>query len=226
MTYSQQVKNELCHGKFSCENCQKAFVYGMLLTSRGVSNKSFTVNTENKLVADFLAENIIDLTGSIVTVQHPDFREKNKRPIYTVSLENTNDIENILKLYDKKAVLDKTSINWSMIRNICCQNSFLRGTYLSCGAMSNPEKEYHLEFCLSNESVCDDILDLLYNVDLDFRKATRGKNFIAYVKESQQIEDTLTYLGAIRSSMELMNLKIVKEIRNTANRRTIMKQQI
>ena len=55
---------------------------------------------------------------------------------------------------------------------------------------------------------------------MEFKKTMRNKNFILYIKESNQIEDMLTYLGAVKSSIGLMNLKIEKELRNQVNRVT------
>ena len=41
-----------------------------------------------------------------------------------------------------------------------------------------------------------------------------------YYKEREQIEDLLTLIGAPKSSLELMEVKIVKEVRNRVNRKT------
>ena len=41
-----------------------------------------------------------------------------------------------------------------------------------------------------------------------------------YFKASEQIEDMLTYMGASGSSLQLMNLKVYKDLRNKANRIT------
>ena len=34
----------------------------------------------------------------------------------------------------------------------CCRMSFLRGVFLACGSVTDPEKEYHLEFVLEDEA--------------------------------------------------------------------------
>ncbi len=219
MTYSQQIKVELCNTKLTCENCQKAMVYGMLLTSKAVSNNSIVINTENKAIADVLIHGIIDLTGAIVTVQNPDLRERKKRPLYTITIEDKEDIENIINFFFNGQV-DKLNINFNLIENECCAIAFLRGAFFICGTMINPNNEYHFEYSMLNESICNQFLNLLSEFELDFKKTIRNKNYILYVKDSQQIEDTLTCLGAVQSSMALMNLKIEKELRNKVNRRT------
>ncbi len=220
MSYSQEIKNELCNAKHICSHCLDAMLYGMLLMSKGVTNHSISLNTENKAVADFFAFGIVEVTAAIVTVQSPDIKVRNKRPIYTITVEDQNDIQNIIDHFFEEGQVDKHSIQDNLLMDECCVRSFLRGAYCVCGAMINPIKEYHLEFSVMNQNVCEELIYILQNYDLDFKMTTRGKNFIAYIKESQQIEDALTCFGAIKSSMNLMNLMIEKELRNTVNRRT------
>lgn len=102
----------------------------------------------------------------------------------------------------------------------CCKIAYLRNAYLTFGTIINPIKEYHLEFHLPSKELSDDILSVLESVGLQFKTAARGKAFILYIKGSQQIEDTLTCFGAVKASMELMNIKIEKELRNNVNRKT------
>ena len=42
--------------------------------------------------------------------------------------------------------------------------------------------------------------------------------YVLYFKGSEDIEDMLTLMGATKSSIELMNVKILKDVRNKANR--------
>lgn len=220
MTYSQQVKTELCETKSNCKECQKAMLYGMLLMCKGVTESGISMYTESRAVADFFAHGLVELTGCIVTVHQPDLRQRSKKPIYTIMVENEQDIQNILVLFFPNGIVDKRQISEEYLQKECCVISLLRGVYCVCGMMSDPKKEYHLEFNFSNEIICKEFINLLRAFELDYKMTTRNKNYIAYVKESQQIEDTLTCLGAVKCSMELMNLKIEKELRNAANRRT------
>ncbi len=219
MTFSQKIKNEICNAKLSCKHCQRAIIYGMLMCCRGIREKSITLNIENKGVVDFFTTHLIDLTGTIVTVKSPDIRIRTKRPIYTISIDEKPDVDKIISYFfssiENKHIIDETYIEKS-----CCKIAFLRGVYLICGTMINPQNEYHFEFSLSSERVCNQILDILTGIGIEFKKTLRNKNFVLYIKESNQIEDMLTYLGAVKSSINLMNLKIEKELRNQANRVT------
>lgn len=219
MTFSQEIKNEICNAKLHCKECSYAMILGMLICCRGVREGAITLNIENKSVVDFFTTNLIDLTGVIVTVKSPDIRNRTKRPIFTLSIDEKSDVESVISCFFK-LIENKHVIDDSIIKKSCCKIAFLRGVYLICGTMINPQKEYHFEFNLSSERLCDRLLEILTDIGVEFKKTIRNKSFVLYIKESNQIEDMLTYLGAVKCSIELMNLKIEKELRNQANRVT------
>ena len=97
---------------------------------------------------------------------------------------------------------------------------FLAGAFLSCGSMTEPMKEYHLEFAVSSSELAYDLAELLNDVGVKAKTAERKNDYVIYMKESESIEDTLTMMGAPSSSIELMNIKILKDIRNKTNRIT------
>ncbi len=95
---------------------------------------------------------------------------------------------------------------------------FLRGAFLACGIVSDPEKEYHLEFSVGNEKKCDALYRLITESGMKIKKSSRRGKSILYVKESEAVSDILTFIGAMISSMEIMNAKIYKGVRNNVNR--------
>lgn len=66
--------------------------------------------------------------------------------------------------------------------------------------------------------LCEDVITLMQSIDINFKHTERKGMDILYLKESEQIEDFLTSMGATMSSIELMNVKIYKDVRNKANR--------
>ncbi|MBR6874057.1 MAG: DNA-binding protein WhiA [Ruminococcus sp.] len=95
----------------------------------------------------------------------------------------------------------------------------IAGIFLSCGSLNDPEKKYHLEFVMPNIQLCNDFgLLLLENYGILAKQTERKNSQIVYIKESENIIDLLTVMGATGSSLELMNIKILKDIRNKINR--------
>ena len=96
--------------------------------------------------------------------------------------------------------------------------AFLIGLFLASGSVIDPNKEYHLEFVTPFSEIAEEIKNLLIHVGVSVKLSERKGFYIVYLKESESIEDLLTYMGATMSSLEIMNVKILKDVRNKANR--------
>ena len=62
------------------------------------------------------------------------------------------------------------------------------------------------------------IYNLIENYGIIPKQTERKNSQVVYIKESENIEDMLTLMGAVNSSLEIMNIKILKDIRNKINR--------
>lgn len=212
MTFSQEVKNEICNNSFECENCSKAMLYGMLYCCKGVKEDSISLYIENRTIVDFFTQNLIDLTASIITVKEPNLNNKKIHEFFTIIIENKYDVDRIIEMF-----FDDDN-NKYILEDDCCVRWFLRGAFLLVGTIVDPNKEYHIEFSARNEEIADNLVYLLSQEDLKFKIAHRAKNYAVYVKDSSKIEDILLFLGANNAYFEFVNLKIEKELRNNANR--------
>jgi DNA-binding protein WhiA len=95
---------------------------------------------------------------------------------------------------------------------------FIAGVFLTCGSMSDPEKDYHLEFALPTSEICEDFCGLLASFEFILRGIERKNSFIAYSKDSEKIEELMTFMGATFSALDIMNVKMLKDVRNKTNR--------
>ncbi len=111
-------------------------------------------------------------------------------------------------------------INLQILEEDCCKVSFLRGAFLAGGSVTAPEKGYHLELTTSHLSVAREAYTLIQEV-LGFypKQASRAGGKVLYFKQSEQISDCLTYLGAPISAMGIMEARLEKELNNEVNRR-------
>ncbi|MDE7266401.1 MAG: DNA-binding protein WhiA [Lachnospiraceae bacterium] len=96
---------------------------------------------------------------------------------------------------------------------------FLRKSFLEIGSMSNPQKGYHLEFVCENDSQAKTIADTMKQFDIEAKTVLRKRYTIVYLKESEDIVNLLNVMGAHNCLMELENLRILKDMRNSINRR-------
>lgn len=110
-------------------------------------------------------------------------------------------------------------VNFALLEEDCCRAAFLRGAFFAGGSVTDPGKRYHLELSTSHAPVSRETEVLLRECGFPPKSLARNGSFINYCKQSRQIEDFLTFIGAPSASMRVMNAKLEKDLRNSANRR-------
>ncbi len=105
-----------------------------------------------------------------------------------------------------------------LVENDCCKRALIKGAFLGGGTVIDPHKNYNLELTTPYLELAKDMLALLEGVGFSFKSFRRKSKEVLYLKNSEAISDFLSYIGAFRAQMELLNIKIEKEIRNEFNR--------
>ena len=118
------------------------------------------------------------------------------------------------KLGDSEGLTDP-----ALLKKTCCKRAFLRGAFLCVGSMSAPEKGYHLEFVCSSEEKAAQLQEVIHGFGIEAKIVLRKKYYVVYLKESEAIVDLLNVMEAHVALMNLENLRILKEMRNSINRR-------
>ena len=170
--------------------------------------KTFNINTSINEI--FSRKNSSKITGKPVA--------------YSIQITQPDEVAKVLqaaKFMDKdgRFLGMREPVNSLLIKNACCQRAFLRGAFLSSGSMSDPEKSYHLEIVCTNLSSAQQIQEILHSFDVEARIVGRKKYQIVYMKDGTGISDFLNIVEAHVSLMSFENYRIVKEMRNSVNRR-------
>ncbi len=137
---------------------------------------------------------------------------------YNIDTDVAMGEEQMRGILDKIGNLEEPVSNL-LIKNSCCQRAFLRGAFLCIGSMSDPQKSYHLEFVCTDEDKARQLQRMIQGFGIDAKIIIRKKYYVVYLKEGSGIADLLNVCEAHVSLMKLENLRIVKEMRNSINRR-------
>ena len=221
MSFTSEIKTELCKLEPKRECCLKAECYGLWLFSRCFSLKEGAAVTEHGPTARRMLE--LAAAGAGVSAELNYAVSRRKKQAYRVSLPEEAERERLLAASGHTGREPSLRINRGALENECCPAAFLRGAFLACGTATDPQKEYHLEFAVPYKNLANDLYTLLSEVQafaVTPAVAARKGAYVVYVKESGQIENLLTYLGAAAASMELMQVKMYKEAKNNINRKT------
>ena len=107
----------------------------------------------------------------------------------------------------------------ALVQAVCCKRAYIRGAFVAAGSMSDPSKSYHFEIVCGELAQAEYVRDMINSFDLDAKIVTRKKTFVVYLKEGSQIVDVLNIMEAHIALMELENVRILKEMRNSVNRK-------
>ena len=113
----------------------------------------------------------------------------------------------------------QTGVNSLIIKNACCKRAFLRGAFLCIGSMSDPEKSYHMEFVCGYKESAEQLRQIIQGFEVEAKIIVRKKYYVVYLKEGAGIVDLLNIMEAHVSLMNFENYRIVKEMRNSINRK-------
>ena len=105
-----------------------------------------------------------------------------------------------------------------VVQNPCCRRAFIRGAFLAAGSLSDPEKFYHFEIVCASEEKAKQLQAMIATFSIDAKIVVRKKYFVVYIKEGSQIVEILGVMEAHLSLMDLENIRILKEMRNSVNR--------
>ena len=217
MSFSSEVKTELCRVAVQRSCCARAEAYGVLLYCNTFTTREVRIITENPEFAARLPrlfhkafgirfDRVPEDTGGGKLIFQITDEDKLRRILDTLGY----DVTKALALH----------VNFAMLEDDCCRAAFLRGAFLAGGSVTDPEKRYHLELSTSHVQASREVSTILEEMGFLPRAVMRGANAVIYFKQSEHIEDILTTIGSPASATEIMAAKVDKEIRNDANRAT------
>ena len=226
MSFSSKVKEELYRPVSTARHCQLAELAAILhfcgSIGSGKEGTFLQIRAENALVVR-KSFTLLQKTFNISTETKVQREENGSGYFLTVSDPGTG-----RRILQSTRFLDsggrlvsglREPVSRMIIKNACCQRAFLRGAFLSAGSMSDPEKGYHLELVCGLLTQALQIRELLLGFEIEARIVRRKKYFVVYIKEGAGISDFLNVTEAHVALMEFENSRVVRDVRNTVNRR-------
>ncbi len=203
MTFSGKVKEELAGHIGNARHCQIAELSAIMHFCGQIGR-----DTDGSYTLGFQTENSLLITKCFTLL----------KKTYNINVGDSIGEDKM------KAILSgigdtSEPVSSLLIKNACCKRAYLRGAFLSVGSVSDPEKGYHLEFACTNEALAKQLRELICEFEIEARMIKRTRHYVVYIKEGAGIVDLLNVCEAPLSLMELENLRILKEMRNTVNRR-------
>lgn len=203
MSFSSDIKEELGRQYSKSRHCQMAELSGMIELDGRIDEQDGTMyfKTDNPVLLEkyaILMRKVFDLDIS--------------KPI------SKEDTDRIMQTF-KWNRLEGATTNGLILQNTCCKRAFIRGAFLAGGSMSDPNKSYHFEIVCHTHEQAKQLQSVMQSFDTDAKIVERKGHHVVYLKEGSQIVDMLNVMEAYVALMNLENVRILKEVRNTINRK-------
>ena len=197
MSFSKNVKEELFSLIPKSRHCMVAELAGIFLM-QGLD--------EFKTISDdALSRKVFTLLDKTLNIG---------KGVTLLSVEDYKDIRQMLKLSEGDTQIDEI-----VLQQTCCKRSFIRGVFLAAGSLSDPNKGYHFEIVCATKEQGTQVAKVMNTFDVGAKMVTRNGKYVVYLKEGAQIVEILRVMEAAHSVMELENIRVVKEVRGTINRK-------
>lgn len=220
MSFSSEIKTELSKQINNGRHCQIAelsaiFEFCGTFVQKNGKNSYIFFNNENVSVVKkcfTLLKKAFNIYSCVVSSDEDDNNSSE------IGVEDGSETK--ICIYGEEAEKIYAAVKSETVtQKSCCRRAYLRGAFLCSGSVSDPEKSYHLEIVCKEVAIAESLKDILKTFDIEAKITSRGKNHILYIKESSQIVETLNVIEAPVALMEYENAIILKDMRNSINRR-------
>lgn len=222
MSFSSDIKKELCSVEVYDRESLKAELYGMLLFGKSFSESKIVFKTENTFACKRITFLLQNLYMPIIEKQTALRTRSNENHLYKIVVVDSEECRKIFEDFGHSKSQVTLRVNRANVSSDELSSAFIRGVFLSCGSVADPMKGYHAEFCVPHKNLSLDLCKILSEItecELLPKTIVRNGSYVVYFKGSEQICDLLTYIGAPISAMNIMGTKAVKQVRNNVNRR-------
>ncbi|MDU1539332.1 MAG: DNA-binding protein WhiA [Paeniclostridium sordellii] len=227
MSFSAETKNELARVFSDNKCCNISELSAIVRLSGSIQIAGYKkLNLKISTELNSTARKVFKLLKSNFGINTEISVNKNqmlkRNSSYVLIITNDMGAKDLLRelgiLSEEEGFLTMNKVPENLVKDNECVRAFIRGAFLGGGSISDPEKNYHLEFVTNNEDFAESLKDLINSLGFNSKTVSRKNNYVVYLKESEQISDLLNIIGAHQALLSLESTKIVKEMRNNVNR--------
>lgn len=209
MTFTTQIKEEITKEENNnIEDLTSLCTY--LKFNATLEEDKMTVMVVNASVARWIFKLLKTNYNVLIKLTTRTMKRFKARNLYILEVKEKldliyKDIDNIFKEINTSSDEEK--------------KAFLKGMFLACGSINDPKKnQYHLEFLVKEEEDAKLIDDLLNSLKIKSKVLKREREYMVYVKSSENISDFIKYLGAFNALFYFEDIRIYKDHKNMVNR--------
>ena len=207
MSFSGKIKEELAQHYAKARHCNLAELSALVHMSGSFEKDGYgscilKLHTEN----DGVARKCFTLLGKTFNIS-------------TDIAIRRNTAKGSCSYYIRAKGKELLAVENVIVQAVCCKRAYIRGAFIASGSMSDPDKSYHFEIVCGTLKQAEYLRNMINSFEMDAKIVKRKKSYVVYLKEGSQIVDVLNIMEAHVALLELENVRIMKEMRNTVNRK-------
>ena len=204
MSFSQEQKADIISQPIRTSCCKSAFIQGVLASRGEVLEGEVHISMDGAESIEYVVSTIFDLYSKPVEIISPPSGGRRKLLCF-----RAKSAEKYLHEFDSAKLFHHEKCDM-------CMSNFLKGVFLASGRVSDPAKQYSLEFSVGKRT--NRFIELFEEVGLVPRVSEKKNESLIYFRNSTQLEDFFALANMNQTAFDIMNAKIQGELRNTANR--------
>lgn len=204
MSFSQEQKADIILQSAKAGCCKLSLLQGVLAARGQIDGDDISISVDSVETAEFIKSIILDIYS------------KNAEEVTS----SVGGRRKLLHFRSKAAAKYVSELGSKGITDhskcAFCLSHFLRGLFLASGRISDPAKQYSLEFAVGERS--EMLMTYLASLGFTPRIAAKKNETLVYFRNSTALEEFFTLANMNNTAFHIMNAKIEGELRNVANR--------
>ncbi len=218
MSFSTDIKDELTRDIPGQDHCRMAELTALMHYLGNVCLEPGGAYIRIRMEHAGIAKKVLRLLRALFEIPVDlEIRRQGRTRHYEIFVSSEADLQALLQ----GTQIHRPSLWKNRIKSReCCCRAFIRGAFLAAGSVSDPGKSYHFEIICRSREDAEYLAELFRRFSMEAGITSRKTRWILYIKDSETIVDALNVMGAFQSLMQMENIRIIKEMRNSANRQS------
>ncbi|MCI5822455.1 MAG: DNA-binding protein WhiA [Lachnospiraceae bacterium] len=213
MSFSREVKNELAEHVDKARHCQLAELAAI------ISHEARVCVRDGETRLEFQSDNPLTQKKYFTLLAKTTTIDSNELDLGQADAKEVLTTVKMWKGQNADQPLCMDVVDGLLLQQTCCKRAYIRGAFLAAGSISDPNKSYHFEIVCRTQEQGEQLQQVMMDFGVDAKIVERKKHYVVYLKEGAQIVDMLNVMGAHVALMNLENVRILKEMRNSVNRK-------
>ena len=213
MSFSREVKNELAEHVDKARHCQLAELAAI------ISHEARVCVRDGETRLEFQSDNPLTQKKYFTLLAKTTTIDSNELDLGQADAKEVLTTVKMWKGQNADQPLCMDVVDGLLLQQTCCKRAYIRGAFWAAGSISDPNKSYHFEIVCRTQEQGEQLQQVMMDFGVDAKIVERKKHYVVYLKEGAQIVDMLNVMGAHVALMNLENVRILKEMRNSVNRK-------